>query len=71
MKLVKQPSEVSITFSPKDYFLCKGNDEHPYALCYKIDMSYKGKADQQGTNVFYMNEKQAQIFIDAGFVEVI
>jgi hypothetical protein len=73
MKMFKQPTEVTVTFAPKDYWLKKCDDEFlgDFMLVHRIDMSYKGKDDQEGSPVLYMAEKQAEMFRDAGFGELL
>lgn len=75
MKINRQPSDITISFSPKDYWLRK-NEHEPdwlgeYCLTVRIDMSYKGKEDQEGCTVMYLDEKQAQQFRDSGFSEIL
>lgn len=82
MELQKQPTTVSITFSPKDYWLrltagypAMTKDDADfygeYCLTHRIDMSYAGKADQEGGIALFVSDKQAQIFREAGFAELI
>jgi hypothetical protein len=72
MKLTIKPSEVTITFSPNDYFLVNCKDEMlgDYALHYRIDRSEKGKDDDVGVEVLYLNENEAKTFRKAGFSEI-
>lgn len=43
----------------KDYFLIKTeNEEFPYGLAYRIDMSYKGKPDQWSQEVILFGEEE-------------
>lgn len=71
MQISKRPSEVRITFSPEDYCLvvCKNIEKGEYTLNFLIDRSEKGKMPDVGIEVMYLNEKQASIFKDAGFIE--
>lgn len=74
MNITKQPSEVTISFSPKDYWL-RRNDDNPefqgeYLLTVRINMAYSGKPDQEGRPVLYLDEDQAKIFSEAGFGEI-
>lgn len=73
MKISKLPTPVSITFAPKDYWLKKSDVEWngEYMLCHRIDMSYKGKDDQEGMPVLYLSEKEAELFREAGFSEIL
>ena len=72
MNIQKQPTSVSITFSPKDYWLKESDDEHKgtHMLSHRIDMSYADKGDQEGMPVFYFSEQEAQTFREAGFDEL-
>lgn len=60
MILEKQPTNVTITFSPKDYWLRENKNEPEYlgeyCLTQRIDMSYKGKDDQEGGVVMYLSK---------------
>ena len=74
MKIKKQSTSVTITFHPKEYWL-RRNMNNPdwcgdYCLTGRIDMSYKGKDDQEGGVVIYLTENEVQIFKDAGFSEI-
>ena len=73
MNLEKQPTAVTITFSPQDYWLKKSNDDWcgDYMLSHRIDMSYKGKYDQEGSPCLYLSEAQAKVFREAGFSELL
>lgn len=73
MKIIKQPTSVSITFSPKDYYLKKTDDDinDDYMLVHRIDMSYADKCDQEGASVLYLTNEEAQILRDAGFDEIL
>jgi hypothetical protein len=73
MKLEKQPTVVKVTFNPSNYWLRKCDDEFlgDYMLTHRIDMSYKGKNDQEGSVCLYLSEKEAQVFRDAGFSEIL
>ena len=73
MKITPQtkPIDVNVTFSPNDYFVIKNKNEHqeesPYALAIRLDMSYAGKPDQVGATILYLEEEEAKVFRDAGF----
>ncbi len=73
MEIRKQPTSVTITFSPANYWLRKSDDEFngEYMLTYRIDMSYKGKEDQEGGTCLYLTAAQAETFREAGFDEII
>ena len=73
MKLTKKPSEVSVIFSPDEFCLMRRKDEMlgQYALHYLIDRSDKGKSPDIGMEVLYLDEKEAQVFKEAGFTEVL
>jgi len=73
MKITTLKTPVSIEFHPDQYWLKKSDDvwRGDYMLVYQIDMSYAGKSNQEGSPVLYMNKKQADIFINAGFGEII
>ena len=73
MNIKTLTSPVSIIFAPKDYFLKKSDQEWngEYMLVHRIDMSYAGKDDQEGTPVLYMSEKEAELFRKAGFDELL
>ena len=72
MKFNIKPSDVVITFSPCDYFLVKCKDETlgDFALHYRIDRSEKGKDDDLGLEVLYLNDHEAGFFRQAGFTEI-
>lgn len=74
MKIKELSGAVRAEFSPKDYWLRKNNN-HPewlgeYCLTYRIDMSYKGKDDQEGGVRMYLSEDEAEDFRLAGFDEI-
>lgn len=80
MKLTKQPSDVTLTFSPKDYFLKKvyGMYDCDYMLVKRIYMSQKGKPDQGGLPVLkgglpvlFITQAEAEVFRSAGFDELV
>ena len=74
MKLIKQwNADVSAVFSPNDCWLKKSDDEYKgeYMLCHRIDMSYCGKSDQEGSPVLYLSDEEAQVFREAGFDELL
>lgn len=82
MEIQRNPSKVTIIFSPDRYWLRKTEDycgltkedaewNGEYCLTHRIDMSYKGKDDQEGSIIMYLDEAQAQHFRDAGFSEII
>ncbi len=50
--------KVQININTKDYFITKGNQEYPYGLAYKIDMSYAGKPDQCSMPFWLFGEKE-------------
>lgn len=74
MKIQKQPTSVTITLSPKEYYIVKNENEQDfygeYALAHRIDMSYCGKEDQVGATVMFLREDEVKHFRDAGFTEV-
>lgn len=74
MEIKRLPTDVSITFSPKSYWLRKNSKNSDwlgeYALTHRIDMSYKGKDDQEGSVVLYLDARQADAFKEAGFDEL-
>lgn len=61
-------------FNQANYWLrknsCKPEWHGSYVLTNRIDMSYKGKHDQEGGVVMFLNDSQAQLFRDAGFSEI-
>ena len=61
-------------FLPKDYFLVDCREEThglwPYSLNYRIDRSYKGKDEDVGIAVIYLDEDQAEEAKKLGFIEV-
>lgn len=75
MKIRKQPTKVTITLDPNDYWLVENkNDPNfygDYKLTHRINMSYAGKADQEGPDFMYLQENEAQVFKEAGFDELI
>ena len=73
MEINRLPTPVTITFHPKDYWLKESDDEHKgtHMLCHRIDMSYADKGDQEGMPVFYFSEREAQVFREAGFSELL
>jgi hypothetical protein len=74
MKITKQPTNITITFSPKDYWLRENKDDPDwkgeYCLTNRVDMSYAGKSDQEGVVIMYLTKEQAQAFKEAGFDEI-
>jgi len=74
MFIKKKPTSIEITFSPKDYWLRRNtftpNSMGAFCLTNRIDMSYKGKPDQEGVVVLYLDDEEAQIFREAGFGEI-
>jgi hypothetical protein len=74
MEIKTQPYSVTVTFSPDKYWL-KASDQDwagTHMLVHRIDMSYKGKDDQEGAPVLYlMNEAAADVFRQAGFSEIL
>ena len=73
MEIRTQPTSVSITFAPKDYWLKKSDVDWngTHMLVNRIDMSYAGKDDQEGMPVLYLSEKEAETFRKAGFSELL
>lgn len=75
MKIQKQPTSITITFSPKDYWLRKNTIDPDwlgeYVLVHRIDMSHKGKSDQEGSIVMFLSEDEVRKFKEAGFVEIL
>jgi len=50
-----------ISIDPKDYFLVETKDDQfPYGLAIRIDMSYSGKPDQWTIPVILFGEKEAE-----------
>ncbi len=72
MKINKKPSDVVITFSPREYWLKKSDDESKgdFMLVHRIDMSYAGKDDQEGAPTLYISEQEVKIFRKSGFGEI-
>ena len=75
MNIRKQPTNITITFSPKDYWIRKNNNNPDflgdYCLTARIDMSYAGKVDQEGGVVMYLlHEREVKEFREAGFDEI-
>lgn len=72
MKIHKNPTSVTVEFHPDNYWLRTSDDEFKgeYMLSYRIDMSYKGKDDQEGSPALYLDKSDAQLFRDAGFSEL-
>ena len=70
---MRHPASVSVTFDPKDYFLTKSDAESngEYMLVHRINRNYKGKDDEEGMAVFYFQEKDAEMFRKAGFIEIL
>ena len=48
-----------IELNPEEWFITKGVDEFPFALAYRIDMSYKGKTDQWTQPIILLDEEEA------------
>ncbi len=75
MILTRQPTNVNVVLSPKDYFLEKNDHETDfygeYRLIHRIDMSYSGKEDQGGATFMYLTEDEAKVFREAGFNELV
>ena len=71
MNIQPKPADVTITFRPQDYFLKKSDHEWQgeYMLVSRIDMSDKGKDDQEGSPVLYLFKEDAEVFRKAGFSE--
>ena len=73
MKIQKQPSDVTITLSPKEFWLKKegsGSDFAEYRLVYRINMDYAGKPDQEGETFMLLDSDLAKTFREAGFEEI-
>lgn len=74
MNIHKHPTEITVKFSPKKYWVRKNHFQPEwygeYCLTYRVDMSYCGKEDQEGVLVMFLSKKQAKIFLDAGFEEI-
>ena len=72
MKVKKMPSDVEITFSSSEYCLmkCDDNTLGDYELHYLIDRSYKGKDPDIGMQKMYLDENEAKLFIESGFMIV-
>ena len=72
--MIVDKSKVKITFSftPKEYFLCKCDDEMfgDYSLNYRIDRSHKGKDDDIGLPKIYLTAEEAEICRNNGFILV-
>lgn len=73
MHIYPKPAEVTITFSPNDYWIKESDDplKGDFMLVVQIDMSYKGKDNQEGCPVLYLNEREVDIFRKAGFGELV
>lgn len=82
MEIKKQPAAVTITFRPSDYWLRKTESYSDftksdadflgeYCLTHRIDMSYKGKDDQEGAVALFLDESDANTFREAGFSELL
>ena len=74
MKINKKPTSITITFSPKDYWL-RENKLNPdmlgeWCLTRRISMDYCGKPDQEGMVVLYLDDEEIQVFKGAGFDEI-
>jgi hypothetical protein len=67
MKLRKQPSNVTVIFSPQDYCLVK--IENGYSLNHLISREEKGKDPDVGLEVMLLSEDEAKIFKESGFRE--
>ena len=59
---------MKIGFTPETHFLC--NDKGIYHLANRIDMSYKGKPDQVGMEVIFLNDKQVKQAKKEGFLTI-
>lgn len=74
MRVQINQTSIMLTLSPKDYWLRENKNDPDwhgtYCLTHRIDMSYKGKEDQEGALVMYLSEEQAQHFKEAGFDEI-
>lgn len=75
MKLTTNPTTVTITLDPKEYWLRKTIEElqdyrGEWCLVHRIDMSYAGKEDQEGVVFMYLSESEAEVFRKAGFDEL-
>ena len=77
MRIDKAKIVVSFDFSPETHFLVHGKDDRfgdnggfrleCWTLNPRIDMSYKGKADQVAIPTIYLSEKEAEQCKEAGF----
>ncbi len=74
MEVDKSQVKVSFSFTPEEYFLCKlyNNDliHGDYSLNYRIDRSEKGKDDDIGMPKIYLNDKEAEVCRQNGFIEI-
>ena len=63
---------MTFEFSPKDYVLCKSDDEMlgEYTLNYLIDRSEKGKDPDIGMPKIYLSEYEAEKCRKIGFLEL-
>lgn len=68
----KNIEELVFKFSPKDYFLVYDENDIPfkYSLCGKIDRSYKGKDEDVGCPVVYLDDDEVEKARKMGFTEV-
>lgn len=74
MKITRHKTPILIELSPKDYWLVKLNDDDfrgEYKLTHRIDMSYKGKPDQEGSDFMFLSDEEADQFRKAGFDELL
>ena len=76
MELNKISSKISITFSSDEFCLVNNKSNRPeretiYSLNYLFDRSDKGKDPDIGSPVLFLDEDDAKIFKEAGFLEVI
>lgn len=72
MKIQPLKINVTVTFSSKDYWLVNFADidsPFPNSLNLKVDRSDKGKDDDIGIAVLYLDKYEAQVFRKAGFDE--
>ena len=74
MHISKKPTSVILEFFPSGYWIRENKNDPEwngeYALTRRIDMSYKGKDDQEGPMVMFLSKEQAEIFREAGFEEI-
>jgi hypothetical protein len=73
IKIENRNTEVQLTFTPAEYFLVHskdkryGDDEMVWTLNPRIDRSSKGKDDDIGVPIVYLDDEEAETFKKAGF----